>query len=154
MWDTAFRRIGLRLCASAAVAALPLACAAPELVPVDNPFIGTWSAAASDGSITFRADTVVQNPPNGPGVALDVTTCRGAFRFRYAEESRDALARLVPRQPELRQRLSALLAMPNYKVAELTCDQGDHTYVLVDPGQLVAIYRDGDIAGIERLARR
>jgi hypothetical protein len=147
------RRIGGSFFASVAVAALPLACALPE-PRVDNPFIGTWAVAEADGSITFRPDTVVQNTPNGPGVALDDATCRGVFRFAYAEKSRDALTGLVPRQPELRGRLLALLVAPDYRVAELTCDQGDQTYVLVDPRQLVAIYRDGDIAGVERLARR
>ena len=146
------RRI-LRLLAGLAAAALPLACAAPEPPHAENPFIGTW-ATAENNSITFRPDTVVQNAPNGPAVAFDETSCHGVFRFDYSSRSREALAELVPRQPELRQRLSQLLVAPNYPVAVLACDHGDETYVLIDPGQLVAIYRDGDIGAIERLARR
>ena len=61
---------------------------------------------------------------------------------------------LVPRQPELRQKLSDLLIEPSYPVVELDCDRGDHTYILLDDRQLVAIYRDGDIGAMDRLARR
>jgi hypothetical protein len=42
---------------------------------------------------------------------------------------------------------------PEYPVAELRCDQGDNTYVLLDDRGLVAIYRDQGIAGIEQLSR-
>ena len=39
-------------------------------------------------------------------------------------------------------------------MAELDCDRGDQTYVLLNDRQLVAIYRDGDIGAIEQMARR
>jgi hypothetical protein len=47
-----------------------------------------------------------------------------------------------------------LLVAPTYPVASLRCDRGDHTYVLLNDRELVAIYRDGDIGVVERLARR
>jgi hypothetical protein len=47
-----------------------------------------------------------------------------------------------------------LLVEPSYPVARLDCDRGDQTYVLLNDHQLVAIYRDGDIGAIDRLARR
>jgi hypothetical protein len=47
-----------------------------------------------------------------------------------------------------------MLVEPSYPVAMLVCDRGDQTYVLLNDGELVAIYRDGDIGAIERLARR
>jgi hypothetical protein len=47
-----------------------------------------------------------------------------------------------------------LLVEPTYPVASLDCDRGDQTYVLLSDRQLVAIYRDGDIGAIDRLARR
>ncbi|MBV8090766.1 MAG: hypothetical protein JO139_14575 [Alphaproteobacteria bacterium] len=47
-----------------------------------------------------------------------------------------------------------MLVEPSYPVAMLDCDRGDQTYVLLNDGELVAIYRDGDIGAIERLARR
>ncbi|MBV9200242.1 MAG: hypothetical protein JOY83_11030 [Alphaproteobacteria bacterium] len=85
---------------------------------------------------------------------LDKTSCRGVFRFAYGTKSREALTSLVPRQPELRQKLSDALVDPSYSVAELDCDRGDQTYVLLNDRQLLAIYRDGDIGAVERLARR
>jgi hypothetical protein len=39
-------------------------------------------------------------------------------------------------------------------VVRLDCDRGDQTYVLLNDRQLVAIYRDGDIGAIDRLARQ
>ena len=42
---------------------------------------------------------------------------------------------------------------PDYAVAELACGEGNSTYVLLDDRDLVAIYRDRDVAGIERLSR-
>lgn len=136
-------------------AALPLACATPRpgpTPPSENPFLGTW--AAEHASITFRPDAVLLSPPGGPPQAFGKDTCGGIFRFRYASESREALTALIPRQPGLQDQLSRLLPRPRYRVAELACDQGDHTYVLLNDRELLAIYRDGDIGGIERLARR
>ena len=68
--------------------------------------------------------------------------------------SSQALTALLPRQPGLGKNLSDLLVAPTYPVAQLHCDHGDQTYVLLNDNQLVAIYRDGDIGAIERLARR
>jgi hypothetical protein len=135
------------------VAAVPLACTLSPPPRVENQFIGTW-VTGENASITIRQDTIVQNQPDGHGTALDKSTCRGVFRFAYGTKTRQALTGLVTRQPELRQRLSDLLLEPSYPVAELDCDRGDQTYVLLNDGQLVAIYRDGDIGAIDRLARR
>lgn len=147
------RRQSLRLAASLFAAALPLACALPPAAPrVANPFLGTWASGAHT-SITFHPDTVLQNPPHGPPQAFGKATCDGIFHFRYTTRSRTALTGLVPRQPGLQKRLSQLLAQPRYRVAELTCAQGDQTYVLLGRAELVAIYRDGDIGAIERLVR-
>jgi hypothetical protein len=118
-----------------------------------NPFLGTW-ATAEHASITFRPDTVLQNPPEGPPQAFGEDTCDGVFHFRYTSESREALTALIPRQPGLQSELSRLLLQPRYRVAELACDQGDQTYILLNDRELVAVYRDGGIGGIERLARR
>ena len=134
------------------LAAGPLACATPPLSPA-NPFIGTWTTAAND-SVTIRQDTVVQTQANGQTTALDANACRGVFRFGYTTKSRQALADLIPRQPDLRRKLAELLVAASYPVAELDCDRGDQTYVLLSDRQLVVIYRDGDIGAIERLARR
>jgi hypothetical protein len=134
------------------LAAAPLACATPPTSPA-NPFIGTWATADND-SVTIRQDTVVQTQSNGQTTALDAKACRGVFRFGYTTKSRQALTDLIPRQPELRRKLAELLVATSYPVAELDCDRGDQTYVLLNDRQLVAIYLDGDIGAIERLARR
>jgi hypothetical protein len=128
------------------------ACAAPPAPPA-NPFVGTWATADND-TVTLRQDTVVENQPNGRSTPLDRSTCNGTFSFGYAVWRREALTGLLPRQPNLAQNLSELLVAPTYPVALLRCDQGDHTYVMLNDRELVAIYRDGDIGVVERLARR
>ena len=145
------KRVG-RVLAVLVLAGPPLACVTPEK-PVENPFLGTWATAEND-SITIRQDTVVQTQPDGRSTALDKETCHGVFRFAYDTKSRQALTDLIARQPDLRRKLSDLLIEPSYPVARLDCDRGDQTYVLLNDHQLVAIYRDGDIGAIDRLARR
>jgi hypothetical protein len=131
-------------------ALLPAACAVPQ--PSSDPFAGAWTTAEHQ-QIAFRANTVVVNEPNTPPTPMSAQSCDGAFRFGYGEKSRAALIALAPRQPDLRKRLEALLVRPEYKVAELTCGEGGSTYVLLDDRDLVAIHRDRDIAGVERLTR-
>lgn len=143
-----------RLCRRALpplVAAVAAACAAPQ--PPPSPFVGTWATADND-AVTIRADTVVENAPGGQSVPLDQSACNGTFSFGYAVWSRQQLVGLLPRQPGLDKNLSELLAAPSYPVAVLRCDHGDHTYVLLNDRELVAIYRDGEIGVVERLARR
>jgi hypothetical protein len=141
------------LLAALAAAALPLACTVSAPPQVENPFIGNW-ATAENASITLRPDTIVQHQPDGESTTLDKNTCRGVFRLVYGTRSRDALIGLISRQPDLRQKLSSLLPEQSYPVAELDCDRGDQTYVLMSNRELLAIYRDGDIGAIDRLARR
>ena len=147
-----YRKHLVRVVAVLSLAAIPLACVAPEPT-VQNPFLGTWATADND-SVTIRQDTVVQTQPDGRSTALDKETCHGVFRFAYDTKSRQALTDLIARQPDLRRKLSDLLIEPSYLVARLDCDRGDQTYVLLNDHQLVAIYRDGDIGAIDRLARR
>ena len=145
------KRLG-RVVAVLILAVIPLACVTPEPA-ARNPFIGTWATADND-SVMIRQDTIVQTQPDGRSTALDKDTCRGVFRFAYDTQSRQALPDLIARQPDLRKKLSELLVEPSYPVARLDCDRGDQTYVLLNDRQLVAIYRDGDIGAIDRLARR
>lgn len=128
------------------------ACATPP-APPSNPFVGAWATSDSN-TVAIREDTVVENGPNGQTTPLDSSTCNGAFSFHYAVWRREALLTLLPRQPGLRENLAELLTAPTYPVALLHCDQGDHTYVMLNNHELLAIYRDGDIGAVERLARR
>jgi hypothetical protein len=139
-----------RLTMLALAAALPIGCVAPE--PPANPFAGDWTTAERQ-QIAFRNDTIVVSPPNAQPTAMGTESCAGAFRFGYGRKTREALLGLAPRQPDLSGKLASLLVQPDYAVAELACGEGYNTYVLIGERDLVAIYRDRDIAGIERLSR-
>jgi hypothetical protein len=143
----------LRVVATMIGATLPLACAVPAPDRVDNRLVGTWTTA-ENASVTIRPDTIVQHQPDGESAALDKNACRGVFRFTYDTKTRQDLIALVPRQPDLQRRLADILVDASYPVAELDCDRGDQTYVLLDDRQLVAIYRDGDIGAIDHLKRQ
>lgn len=146
----------LRWCRTGVVAiaaALPAACAAPAPPPPPaNPFFGAWTSGERD-QIAFRDTTIVQSPAGGPPTALGPESCGGKFRFDYSRKSREALMSGLTRQPDVRGQLSGLLPRPEYPVAELSCDEGNSTYVLLNDRDLVAIYRDGDIAALQRLSR-
>jgi hypothetical protein len=131
------------------LAALPAACAAPA---PQSPFDGTWNGAERH-QISFRDNTVVQQPAGAPPTTLSAATCEGKFRFGYARRNREALIALAPGQPDLRSRLTLLLVRPDYPVAELSCGEGGTTYVLLDDRKVIAIHRDADVAGIEELSR-
>ena len=133
--------------------ALVLACTVSPAPRVEDPFAGNW-VTAENASITIRPDTIVQHQPDGESTTLDKAACRGMFSFAHGTKSRQDLTSLVPRQPDLRQKISDILVEQSYPVAELNCDRGDQTYVLLNDRQLLAIYRDGDFGAIERLARR
>jgi hypothetical protein len=140
-----------RLALLALAAALPVACTVPEAPPA-NPFAGAW-ATEERQQIAFRDDTIMVTPPDAAPTPMGADSCAGAFRFGYGRKSREALLGLTPQQPDLRNRLADLLVNPDYPVAELACGAGDSTYVLLDERDLVAIYRDRDIAAVERLSR-
>ena len=145
----------LRVLLIALAAALPAACAgieSPRLAAPANPFAGGWTTTERR-QVAFRDDTVVVNPPNQPPTPLGAETCAGRFRFSYGRKSREALVALAPRQPDLQRRIAAQLAQPEYPVAELSCAEGGTTYVLLGDRDLMAIHRDRDIAGLQRLTR-
>jgi hypothetical protein len=130
-----------------------LACAVSTAPRVEDPFVGNW-VTAENASITISPDTIVQHQSDGESTTLNEIACRGKFHFAHGTKSRQDLTGLVPRQPDLRQKISDILVEQSYPVAELNCDRGDQTYVLLNDRQLLAIYRDGDVGAIERLARR
>jgi hypothetical protein len=133
------------------VASLPLACTGLE-PEAPNPMLGEWMNSGHD-KIGFRPTTLVLEPNGIAPTPMDAAACAGKFGFGYETKSRDALIALIARQSDLRGELSGMLVQPDYPVAELLCDHGYNTYVLLGDRSLVAIYRDGDIAGIERLSR-
>ena len=137
----------------ALVAGLPVACVAPPPPPPPaNPFAGAW-VTGEHQAIAFRDDTVVLSPPDGAPTPMGKESCDGKFRFGYTRMSRKALLDLALHQPNVMNKLAPLLVRADYPVAEVACGEGDSTYVLLDERDVVAIHRDRDIAGIERLAR-
>jgi hypothetical protein len=138
----------MRAIAVALIGVLPISC----VTQPRNPFLGTWTTPDND-RISFRGDTIVVAPKSGPSTVMSKAACPQDFRFGYSTMSREALASLIPHQADLRRKLSALLVRPDYPVAEMNCDQGFNAYVLLGDRDLVAIYRDGDIAGLDRFAR-
>ncbi len=138
-----------RLGVLALAALLPVACAEPP--PPANPFLGTWGNA-DVGRLTFQDTTLIINPPGGPQT-LGPNTCGGRFRFGYSRKTRDALTATLAAQPDLRNRLGKMLTAGDYQVADLNCDNGNNTYVLLNDRDVIAIYRDGDVGNIERLQR-
>jgi hypothetical protein len=133
-------------------AALPAACATPRLPPA-NPFVGAWRTSEAHAQIAFRGDTVVISPPGEAPTPLSAASCDGKFRFAYGRENRGELIGLALHQPDLQRQLWGLLPQPDYAVAELACGEGGTVYVLLDDRDVLAIHRDRDIAGIERLTR-
>lgn len=134
------------------LALLPAACADFAFSPTPNQFIGAWKAGDS-GNVSFNEDTVVLTSPGGKPTPISAAECNGGFRFRYGRMTRGSLAGIAAAQPDIDRKLSDMLTNPVYPVAELTCDSGVSTYVMLDDHDIVAIYRDRDVVGLDRMTR-
>jgi hypothetical protein len=117
-----------------------------------NPFAGKW-ATADHAQIAFRNDTIVLMPPDGPPTPMTAAECNGAFRYRHGRMTKASLTSIAAAQPDVHQKLLDLLSRPDYPVIEIGCGRGTSTYVLLDDGHLIAIYRDRDVVGLDRLSR-
>ena len=134
------------------LAVLPAACADFAFSPAPNAFIGAWSTGDRD-KVTFNADTVVLTAPDGKPTPISAAECSGGFFFRYGRMTRESLTGIAAAQPDVDKKLSDLLVDPVYPVAELGCDRGTSTYVMLDDHDIVAIYRDRDVVGLDRMTR-
>jgi hypothetical protein len=134
-------------------ALLPAACADFAFGPTPNPFIGAWSTTDRD-KVSFNEDTVVLTSPDGKATPISAAECNGGFRFLYGRMTRESVKSIGSSQPDVDSKLSAMLIDPVYPVAELTCDRGTSTYVMLDDHDLVAIYRDRDVVGLDRMTRQ
>jgi len=141
-----------RLALAALVLLLPGACAEFGQKPAGNPFLGVWSTEAHD-QVAFRDDTVVLPQPSGPAVPVGPKECAAGFFFHYGQMTSASLTGIAAAQPDVKGELSGLLQRSDYPVAELGCDHGTSTYVLLDDHHLVAIYRDRDVVGLDRMSR-
>jgi hypothetical protein len=144
-WQRAVRRTALVL-----MALLPAACATPR--PPGNPFVGAWSTGERQ-DVAFRNDTIVLSPPGEAPTPMSAAACDGQFRFGYGDWSRDILLTQVVRQPEISHELERELTRPDYRIASVACGDGGTIYVMLDDHTLLAIHRDQEVAGLERLTR-
>jgi hypothetical protein len=144
---------GARPAAIALLALLPGACAYIEgPPPAASPLIGTWSNADND-RVTFTAATVIVTPNNGKPTAMGPADCNGVFKIAYGRMETAPLTASFPSQPDLQAKIKTALTRPEYPVADVTCDQGGTTYLMLDDHQMLAIYRDAGVGGLERLTR-
>ena len=117
-----------------------------------SPLIGNWTDQDRN-KVTFRADAVVLTPDKGQATTMGPGECNGLYKLQYGRMESAALRRSFPTQPDLQSKLKQLLVDPAYPVADVTCDQGGTTYLLLDDSRMLAIYRDGGVGGTESLSR-
>ena len=143
--------IGRRL---ASIAALLLAagCTLIEGPEPVNPLLGTWTNADND-QVTLKPDAVIVTPNKGAAAAMGPADCNGVFTLAYGRMATAPFAVLFPAQPDLEAKLKEALVQPEYPVAEVTCGQGGTTYLMVGEREVLAIYRDAGIGGLEHLTR-
>ena len=73
----------------------------------------------------FATHGVLINPPGEQPTADERGHLRRRFPFQLSSRrSRDTLLGLTPRQPDLHRQLDAMLAQPEYPVAEVDCGEG------------------------------
>lgn len=137
--------LGALLCASCAY--LPFGAQPPA-----SPLIGNWSDADSN-RVTFRPDAVVVTPDKGQATTMSAVSCNGTYKLLYGRMDSAALQRSFPSQPDLQRKLKQLLVKPEYPVADVTCDAGGTTYLMLDPNRVLAVYRDAGVGGTETLSR-
>ena len=138
--------------AVALLALLPTGCAIFEGPAPPNPLIGSWTTAERD-KVTFQPDAVVVTPDKGKPTTMGAAECNGVYKLAYGRMATTPLKQLFSSQADLTAQLKQLLVQPEYPVAEITCDRGGTTYLMLDDRQLLAIYRDGAVGGIERMTR-
>ena len=137
--------LGALLCASCSF--LPFANQAPA-----SPLIGNWQDA-DHNKVTFRADAVVLTPDNGQAATMGPATCSGEYKLIYGRMETADLQKSFLSQPDLQGKLKRLLTKPEYPVADVTCDQGGTTYLMLDGNNVLAVYRDNGVGGTESLSR-
>jgi hypothetical protein len=138
--------------ASILLAIMPAACADFGFGPTPNGFIGAWSTT-DHANVAFNENTVVLTAPDGKPTPISAAECSGGFFFHYGRMTRESLTGIAASQPDIDRKLSEMLVNPVYPIAELGCDRGTSTYVMLDDRDLVAIYRDRDVVGLDRMTR-
>jgi hypothetical protein len=139
-------------CAFIILALSPAACGDFRFGYAPNEFLGVWTTA-DQGKVSFTDETVVLTSPEGKPTPVSAAECNGGFGFRYGQMTRESITGIAAAQPDVGQKLSGMLTGSVYPVAELTCDRGTSTYVMLDDHEIEAIYRDRDVVGLDRMSR-
>lgn len=133
-----------------------LLCASCGFLPFQNqsssPLTGNW-ADPDHNKVTFRADAVVLTPNDGQPTTMGPGECNGTYKLQYGRMASAALQQSFPSQPDLQNKLKQLLTKPDYPVADVTCDQGGTTYLMLDDNRVLAVYRDAGTGGTQSLSR-
>jgi hypothetical protein len=130
---------------------LPAACFFPPGEPA-SPLIGSW-ASADNNKVTFGPTSIVVTSDKGQATTMSGAECNGAYKLVYGRMETAPLERAFPSQADLQTKLKQLLVKPEYPVADVTCDQGGTTYLMLDDHQVLAVYRDAGVGGLEHLNR-
>ena len=117
-----------------------------------SPLIGNWEDPDRN-KVTFTADAVVLTPDNGQATTMGPEACNGRYKLVYGRMETADLQKSFPSQPDMQSKLKQLLTKPEYPVADVTCDQGGTTYLMLDGSNVLAVYRDAGVGGTESLSR-
>lgn len=120
--------------------------------PPNSPLIGSWSDP-DHNKVTFDADSVVVSPASGAPTTMSAAACNGNYKLQYGRMDSAALQASFASQPDLQRKLKQQLPNPAYPVADVTCDQGGTTYLMLDNSRVLAVYRDAGVGGTETLSR-
>jgi hypothetical protein len=145
------RQISERLRPLAVLATLLTASCVFQQDPA-NPLIGSWTTADRN-KVTFAADAVVVTPDKEQPMTLGPRDCNGVYKLQYGRMDTAALERSFPAQADLQAKLKQLLVKPEYPVVDVTCDRGGTTYLMLDDRQMLAVYRDSGVGGLETYSR-
>jgi hypothetical protein len=147
------KKIKARIRLLVVLAALPPAgCIFFPSEPSPSPLIGTWTTPDRN-KVTFRPDAVVVAPEKGPTTTINTAECNGVYKLAYGRMQTAPLKQAFAKQADLESKLQVILVKPEYLVADVTCDRGGTTYLLLDDREMLAIYRDAGVGGIEHLTR-
>jgi hypothetical protein len=117
-----------------------------------SPLFGSWSDP-DHNKVTFQPDAVVLTPDKGATTTMGPAACNGVYKLQYGRMMTPALQQSFASQPDLENKLKQLLTQPDYPVADVTCDQGGTTYLMLDNSRILAVYRDAGVGGTETLSR-
>jgi hypothetical protein len=133
-------------------AGLLAACGLFPLEPPPNPLIGSWGTADRN-RVTFSDNSVVVTPADSRPTTMGPADCNGVYKLQYGRMMTASLQQSFPSQPDLQSKLKQLLTKPDYPVADVTCDQGGTTYLMLDERRMIAVYRDAGVGGVETYSR-